>query len=516
MRTLASESRVNWALGLLAGALLLGLAQPARATATPTTPLATTSSTTAVTTTGTTAGATAGATTGTTATPGAAGTSSSSAEPAPVDVLKVSGLLDPIVADNIEQAIGRAETDGAQALVVQLTTDGAVVDAARMSRLLERVADAKVPIAVWIGQSRSTHAYGWPAQLVGVADALGMVPGSRLGHTGDPLTVHGKPVDLGPVADELRHGTMSFTELRQAGALKLSTTADGMPTVRSMVGALDGFVADGRTLDTLTDRVDDKGGIQSTITTVRFADVGGIDGLMHTVASPAMAYLLFIIGACLLIFEFFTAGIGIAGVIGALCVALGCYGFAALPTRGWAIGLLVASLVAFAVDAQVGIPRFWTAAGILMFVPASFFLFRSLPGSTLRVPYLTLAVGVAGVLLTFIVGMPSMVRTRFATPTIGREWMIGSLGTAVATIDPNGLATVAGATWRARTNRATPIAAGAALRVVGIDGVTLDVEPEEGGARDYRERRHKTAASDTTPDVPDASDEPAPQPASSE
>ena len=92
-------------------------------------------------------------------------------------------------------------------------------------------------------------------------------------------------------------------------------------------------------------------------------------------------------------------------------------------------------------------------------------------------------------MLTFIVGMPSMVRTRFATPTIGREWMIGELGAAATSIDPDGVAVVSGARWRARTNRATPIAAGDAVRVVAIDGVTLEVEPLEGAARDYRERR---------------------------
>ena len=39
---------------------------------------------------------------------------------------------------------------------------------------------------------------------------------------------------------------------------------------------------------------------------------------MHTFASPAMTYLLFLIGAALLIFEFYTAGVGIAGVLGAV------------------------------------------------------------------------------------------------------------------------------------------------------------------------------------------------------
>jgi membrane-bound serine protease (ClpP class) len=70
--------------------------------------------------------------------------------------------------------------------------------------------------------------------------------------------------------------------------------------------------------------------------------------------------------------------------------------------------------------------------------------------------------------------------------------MLGEAGTATTSISPEGVALVSGARWRARTNRATPIPAGAGLRVVGIDGVTLDVEPEEGAARDYRERRPKS------------------------
>ena len=86
----------------------------------------------------------------------------------------------------------------------------------------------------------------------------------------------------------------------------------------------------------------------------------------------------------------------------------------------------------------------------------------------------------------------AMVRTRFATPTIGREWMIGQLGTAVGDVSPEGVVTVSGARWRARTNRSTPLHAGDSVRVVAIDGVTLEVEPESGGARDYRERRRST------------------------
>jgi membrane-bound serine protease (ClpP class) len=87
-----------------------------------------------------------------------------------------------------------------------------------------------------------------------------------------------------------------------------------------------------------------------------------------------------------------------------------------------------------------------------------------------------------------------MVRARFSTPTIGREWMIGEIGRAVTDIDPKGVVQLKEALWRAYTNRATPIEELDRVRVIGIEGLVLEVEPEEGGARDYRERRRKPTA----------------------
>jgi membrane-bound serine protease (ClpP class) len=200
---------------------------------------------------------------------------------------------------------------------------------------------------------------------------------------------------------------------------------------------------------------------------------------------------LLLIGLALILFEFFTAGIGIAGAVGAGSLILAAHGLAALPTRNWAIAVILLAMLAFAVDVQVGIPRFWTGIGIGLTIVGSWFLFDALPGVSLRPSWITLITGVAGIMLTFIVGMPSMVRTRFATPTIGREWMIGAAGVVVERTDPDGVVEVNAAKWRARTNRATPVEPGEQIRVIAIDGVTLEVEPMEGAARDYREMRSK-------------------------
>jgi membrane-bound serine protease (ClpP class) len=150
---------------------------------------------------------------------------------------------------------------------------------------------------------------------------------------------------------------------------------------------------------------------------------------------------------------------------------------------------LLLAVFAFAIDVQVGIPRAWTVIGVVLFIVASLTLYGDVQAQSLRLSWLSLISGVVSMTLAFVVGMPSMVRTRFATPTIGREWLVGLEGVAVSDVSPEGEVSVRDAKWRARTNRATPIMAGQPLRVAAIDGVTLEVEPLEGAARDYREMR---------------------------
>ena len=127
----------------------------------------------------------------------------------------------------------------------------------------------------------------------------------------------------------------------------------------------------------------------------------------------------------------------------------------------------------------------------------------------MSISWITLLVAIIGVLLTFIGGMPSMVRTRFSTPTIGREWMIGEMGRAITPISPDGVVQIRDALWRASTNRATPIEELDRVRVIGLDGLVLEVEPEVGGARDHRSRRRNGASGSAGDPTVDPTDHPA-------
>lgn len=383
-----------------------------------------------------------------------------------VAVVEAGGLLDPVLMDFLHQSILDAERDGATELVFQMDADGVVVDDAELGELLQQMLDATVPIAVWVGPSGSSLTKG-AAQLVGAADHVGMAPGSRLGDAGEPVIDGLDLRRLDPIIDR----TVGYLE-----AADLGITTGAAPTIGDFVVNLPGVQTREFTAENGEIR-------REPITQVRFGQLSLISQLMHTVASPAVAYLLLTVGLALIIFELFTAGVGVAGVVGAGSFILAGYGLAVLPTTWWGLALIGLSMFAFAIDVQTGVPRFWTGAGVVMFVIGSFTLFE---GGLLS--WITLGVAIVSVLLAFIAGMPSMVRTRFSTPTIGREWMIGSIGRAVTAVDPDGVVQIRDALWRASTNRATPIDELDAIRVVSIDGLVLEVEPESGGAKDYRER----------------------------
>jgi membrane-bound serine protease (ClpP class) len=175
-------------------------------------------------------------------------------------------------------------------------------------------------------------------------------------------------------------------------------------------------------------------------------------------------------------------------VVGALAIVGACFGFSHLPVQPWAVALLVIAMIGFAIDVQATALGAWTFIGSGALVAGSLTLYGG--SSRLDPPWWVIALVCVSTIVFMLSGMTAMVRSRFSTPTIGREDLVGEVGSAEVGIDPNGVVRVRDALWQARTNRATPIERGQTVRVVSVQGILLEVEPEEGGARDYRERRH--------------------------
>lgn len=367
--------------------------------------------------------------------------------PGVVDVVDVEGRIDPVVADFLTQSIAAAERAGSEVLVIRLDTPGVLVSRGRLAALVQRIRTARLPVAVWVGPS-GARAGGAAAGLVTGAAAAGMAPATRVS-------------GLGPEA---------------ARARGLVQTV--VPTLGEFVVDLDGQDLAGKTLRTA--RVAPGGDRRQQAGEVRFAKLGLTARLLHLTARPSVAYLLLVVGLALVAFEFFTVGVGLAGIAGAVSFVLAAYGLAVLPTSLVGLALVAVGLLGYAIDVQAGAPRAWTAIGTVSFLVGSWQLF---PGE-LRLSWLVTGLMAAAVAVFMVAGMTAMLRARFSTPTIGRESMIGEMGEASTGIDPEGMVDLRGGVWRARTNRATPITVGERVRVVAIDGLLLEVEPETGGAKD--------------------------------
>jgi membrane-bound serine protease (ClpP class) len=66
---------------------------------------------------------------------------------------------------------------------------------------------------------------------------------------------------------------------------------------------------------------------------------------------------------------------------------------------------------------------------------------------------------------------------RRAPPVTGTDALIGGAGTATSALGPSGRVRAAGVEWRARTRGGVAVPAGSEVVVVGLDGLTLEVEP---------------------------------------
>ena len=349
-----------------------------------------------------------------------------SLNPGYVEVFEVSGLLDDVLASALENSIIDAQNNGANALILQMNSKQAVISNQRLVALGQAFLDSSIPIEVWVGPSGST-AQGKVAQLALLSDSLGVSIGSSIGKTGEYVF---SSMELNSSYQEkikiLRSSTLQWNEAIEANLVQCDrveidelgkTLTEKEQLARCANPTLGDFLVNRDSFVSEVIQTDD-GPRLSPLTKTKINRLNLIDQLMHTVASPPITYLLLISGLALLLFEFFSIGGGIAGVIGAISVALSAYGLTILPFRPWALLLIIFSMLAFAIDIQTVVPRVWTLIGQIMFTIGTIFLYYEV---NVEMSWIPMSVGIIGVLVLMARGMPIMIRGRFATTQIDRR-----------------------------------------------------------------------------------------------
>ncbi|MDR3754808.1 MAG: nodulation protein NfeD [Terracidiphilus sp.] len=408
-------------------------------------------------------------------------------QPAPaqplVDKLVLHDTIQPVSADEVTRALDRANSDGAQALLIELDTPGGLLDS--MRTMVGAILRSRVPVIVFVAPSGS-RAGSAGFFLLESADVAAMAPGTEAG-AAHVVFEGGKPddVEMQKVENDAEAFMRSYVTKRgrsadaaqEAEKSSHSYTAD-----ESLNQHLIDLIAnndadllqkiDGRTVTrmdgtTLTLRVANAR-IVTIKSTVR-------DELLGWLANPNIALLFLVAGALLIYLEFNAPGTIVPGALGTLMVLLGIFGLDMLPIRYTAVLLLLAAAALLILEAKVGGHGALATAGILCLTFGTLTLVAA-PVPEMGVsPWVAIGVSVAfGAITVFLVRL--VVRARARKALIGPDAMVGSAATAMEALAPQGHVLVEGEIWQAMAN--APVAAGTRLRVVGHEEMLLEVEPE--------------------------------------
>jgi membrane-bound serine protease (ClpP class) len=252
------------------------------------------------------------------------------------------------------------------------------------------------------------------------------------------------------------------------------------PSIGQFVVGLDGTRLQVRgetvTLSTAEVTVTDDGAEAVTPSVdVRFRKPGLIDRTLRLAIQPEAAFLFLVAGLALVVFEFYAAGPGIAAAVGVASLLIAGYGLAVLPVNWWAVVSAVAGVGLYTADFQRNDLGWRSLLGSAALVYGGLRLVEAAPQVT--VSWWPVALVVVAAMLWFGFALTTVVRSRFATATIGREHLVGKVGRAESNLDPEGVVLVDGARWRARARRAAAISAGDDVVVTAVDGIVLDVDP---------------------------------------
>ncbi len=191
--------------------------------------------------------------------------------------------------------------------------------------------------------------------------------------------------------------------------------------------------------------------------------------LKNVITNPNIAYILMLIGIYGLLFEFYSPGAIVPGVVGAICLILALYAFHVLPINYSGLALVVIGVSLMISEAFV--PSFGALGlgGATAFVIGSVMLMDvDAPGFTVS-PMLIGSVAAVSSGLFFVV-MMMLLRSRKRAVVTGLEQLLDSRAKVIDWQDDHGHVRVHGEIWSARAT--SELQPGRLVNVSSIDGLT--------------------------------------------
>jgi membrane-bound serine protease (ClpP class) len=392
----------------------------------------------------------------------------------------------------IHEGLAKAARENAAAVLIELDTPGGDLNATHdiVSTLLE----APLPVIVWVGPGGSRAASAGtfitlsshvavmaPTARIGAATPIDSSGGDIQGALGAKI-LQDTEAQLRVIAEARnRNYDWALTTVTESRAYTASEAlaAGGIDGIASSIDEAIAF-ANGRTVTVGTQSVT----LDLTGATTADLSMNPLQQLLHLLADPNIAFILFTLGFYGLLFELQSPNF-ITGTLGGLALVLAFIGFGSLPLNLAGLLLIGIGIILFIVDLHVtnhGLP---TLAGIVCFALGAAALYTE-PGSptapdvSVALPVIvTMTVATAAFMALVVFAAVRSRRLSTAAGLIGAGLAANAVGEVRKPLTLIGSVYAGGEEWTARDADERPLSRGTPVRVIRQEGLTLVVEPAD-------------------------------------
>jgi len=406
-----------------------------------------------------------------------------SAQRPAVIAVNIDGVVHPVTVEMVAHALDQAERENAEMVLLRLNTPGGLLDATR--EINEKIVASAAPVVTYVSPSGGRAASaGFFILMAG--DVAAMAPGTNTGAAA--------PILLGREMDQVLRKKVesdSAATLRSLAAKRGRNSELAEKAVLESKSFTEKEALDQKLIDLVA-----KDEAQ-LLTLLNGREITRLDGtkrvlrlasaqivayeptrrerLMRAISDPNIALVLLVLGALGIYIEFSSPGLIVPGVGGGILVLLGLSALSVLPINWVGVALLVLAIALFILEAKLASHGILGVGGTVAMILGALLLVDS-PLPELRIRLGT-AIGLTLPFALITVFLLSLIlRARASKVATGAAGMIDEIGIAHTALAPSGKVFVHGELWDAMSS--TAVEAGARIRVVSVEGLTLKVEPK--------------------------------------
>ncbi len=397
--------------------------------------------------------------------------------------IKIEGVINPVTADFLKEAIENAKSKKATCLLIHLNTPGGLLQSTR--EMVTALLESPVPVVVYVSPE-GAHAGSAGVFITMAAHIAAMAEATNIG-AAHPVNMSGSMDSV--MSEKVTNDAAAFIRSIAAkrnrnldwaeAAVRQSLSITAAEAILKNVVDLMAF-SDQDLMNQLEGKqINFNKGLLILHTKnarIESYDMSTMDKILNMISDPNIAYLMMMLGFFGILFEMFNPGAMVPGIIGVIALIFSFYAMRTLPINYAGLALIIFGVLLLLLEIKIVSHGILAIGGIVSLLLGSMMLIKA--GSPLEIAGISktliiFTTAVTALLFLFVIGAGAKSQKR--KPVTGLEAMTGLTGIVLDALAPNGRVRVNGEIWNAASTNGA-IGEGASVRVTAVKQFVLYVE----------------------------------------